>query len=261
MKLYQVDAFNNALFRGNPSAVVPLESWLSMELMQNIAEENNLSETVFFVPKGNAYEIKWFTPTCEIDLCGHATLAAAHILVTEMKCTKSEIIFHSKSGELKVRYDKGWYRLNFPSEAVLKVEVPKHLDKALDSNIVACYKGKWKLLVQLKDEDAVKNLKPDFGLLTKIDAPGIIVTAKGDNVDFVSRFFAPQLGINEDPVTGSAHTLLIPFWAKALNKPNLQAIQLSKRLGVLDCVFLNERVEMSGQAVTYLVGDITLKYN
>lgn len=258
MDIYQVDAFNNQLFKGNPAAVIPLEKWISEELMQSIAEENNLSETVFFVKNKNAFDIKWFTPTCEIDLCGHATLAAAHIIFTELNFDKKALEFTSKSGKLVVTKNDDWYTLNFPSEKIKEVETLSILESALKTKVLKCYQGTWKLLVELENETAITNLKPNFSLLSELESSGIIVTAKGDSVDFVSRFFAPKIGINEDPVTGSAHTLLIPFWSKKLNKTNLNAIQLSKRVGILKCEYLNERVEMSGQAVTYLKGKLKL---
>ena len=258
MDIYQVDAFNNQLFKGNPAAVIPLEKWISEELMQSIAEENNLSETVFFVKNNNTFDIKWFTPTCEIDLCGHATLAAAHIIFTELNFDKKTLEFNSKSGKLVVTKNDDWYTLNFPSEEIQEVKIPSILENALNTKILKCYKGTWKLLVELENETTIANLKPNFSLLSELKSSGIIVTAKGNSVDFVSRFFAPKIGINEDPVTGSAHTLLIPYWAKKLNKTKLNAIQLSKREGILKCEYLNDRVEMSGQAVTYLKGKLTL---
>lgn len=258
MDIYQVDAFNNQLFKGNPAAVIPLEKWISEELMQSIAEENNLSETVFFVKNNNTFDIKWFTPTCEIDLCGHATLAAAHIIFTELNFDKKTLEFNSKSGKLVVTKNDDWYTLNFPSEEIQEVEIPSILENALNTKVLKCYQGTWKLLVELENETTIANLKPNFSLLSELKSSGIIVTAKGDSVDFVSRFFAPKIGINEDPVTGSAHTLLIPYWAKKLNKTKLNAIQLSKREGILKCEYLNDRVEMSGQAVTYLKGKLTL---
>ena len=258
MKIYQVDAFNNQIFKGNPAAVIPLKKWISTELMQNIAEENNLSETVFFVEKGDFFEIKWFTPTCEVDLCGHATLAAAHIIFSELNYSKSELRFDSKSGILIVTKNNDWYTLNFPSEEITTVQCPEALKKALDTPIIKVLEGKWKLVVVLENEEAVKNLHPNFSLLCEIAWNGIIVTAKGNNTDFVSRFFAPKIGINEDPVTGSAHTLLIPYWAEHLDKTNLTALQLSKRIGVLNCKYLQDRVEMSGQAITYLKGELTI---
>lgn len=258
MTIYQVDAFNNKVFRGNPAAVIPLNECIPTNLMQSIAEENNLSETVFFVKNKNSFDIKWFTPSCEIDLCGHATLAAAHIIFTELNFNEPILTFNSKSGILTVKKNKDWYTLNFPSEEISAIETPTLLTEALNIPILKTYKGKWKLLVEVKNETILANLMPNFSLLSKLESNGIIVTSKGDTVDFVSRFFAPKIGINEDPVTGSAHTLLIPFWAKKLNKTNLNAIQLSKRIGILNCEYLNDRVEMSGQAITYLKGELTL---
>ncbi|MHB1146538.1 MAG: PhzF family phenazine biosynthesis protein [Lutibacter sp.] len=258
MNIYQVDAFNNAIFKGNPAAVCPLEKWISDDLMQAIAEENNLSETVFFVKNENSFDIKWFTPTCEIDLCGHATLAAAHIIFSELNYKEKQLEFNSKSGKLTVTKSENWYTLNFPSEEISVIETPDLLKQALNVPVLYTFKGKWKLLVELENESVIKNLNPNFHLLTQLESSGIIVTSKGDSVDFVSRFFAPKIGINEDPVTGSAHTLLIPYWAKKLNKKKLEAIQLSKRTGILKCEYLNNRVEMSGQAVTYLKGQLII---
>jgi PhzF family phenazine biosynthesis protein len=259
MNIFQVDAFNNELFKGNPAAVIPLDKWISDELMQQIAEENNLSETVFFVKKNSLFEIKWFTPTCEIDLCGHATLAAAHIIYSEFNYAEKEIVFSSKSGTLKVSKNNDWYTLNFPATSLEEIEAPKKLEQALGTKIDKLYKGKWKALALVENEDTLKNLTPNFSLLSETNFNGIIVTAKGNEVDFVSRFFAPKIGINEDPVTGSAHTLLIPFWSKIINKKVLNARQISKREGVLKCKYLGRRVEMSGQAKTYLKGKLTLK--
>jgi PhzF family phenazine biosynthesis protein len=258
MNIYQVDAFNDAVFKGNPAAVCPLEKWISEDLMQAIAEENNLSETVFFVKNENSFDIKWYTPTCEIDLCGHATLAAAHIIFSELNYKEKQITFNSKSGKLTVTKEADWYTLNFPSEEISAIETPELLKQALNVTVIKSFKGNGKLLVELENETVIKNLKPTFGLLAEIETNMIIATSKGNHVDFVSRVFAPNLGINEDPVTGSAHTLLIPYWAKKLNKKKLEAIQLSKRTGILKCEYLNDRVEMSGQAVTYLKGQLIL---
>lgn len=258
MIIYQVDAFTNTIFKGNPAAICPLENWISEEKMQSIAEENNLSETAFFVRESNSYKIKWFTPTSEIDLCGHATLAAAHIIFSEFQFSENLIEFNSNSGKLTVEKKGDWYTLNFPSEDINEIETPKLLMQALNVPILKTYKGKWKLLVELENETNIANLTPNFSLLTQLESNGIIVTSKGKNVDFVSRFFAPKIGINEDPVTGSAHTLLIPFWAKKLNKNSLEAIQLSKRTGYLKCDYLRNRVEMSGQAITYLKGTLNI---
>lgn len=258
MNIYQVDAFTNELFKGNPAAVCPLKNWISEDVMQTIAEENNLSETVFFVQNKHQFEIRWFTPTCEIDLCGHATLAAAHIIFTELNYTKNSIEFSSKSGILTVEKNNDWYILNFPSEEIKEIETPIILQQALNVPILKTFKGKWKIIALLQNEEMVQNLQPNFSKLIELEFSGVIVTSKGDSLDFVSRFFAPKIGINEDPVTGSAHTLLIPYWANILNKNILTAKQLSKRTGFLKCKNLENRVEMSGQAVTYLKGKITI---
>ncbi|WP_457617367.1 PhzF family phenazine biosynthesis protein [Lutibacter sp.] len=258
MDIFQVDAFTNKLFKGNPAAVVPLTKWISEKMMLNIAAENNLSETAFFVQKdNNCFEIKWFTPTCEIDLCGHATLAAAHIIFTELNPTASKIEFKSaKSGSLFITKKGDWYTLNFPAESITEIETPAILEEALEVPVVKTYIGTWKCLAVLENEETIKQLTPNFHLLTQLEHLGIIVTSKGSKDDFVSRFFAPKIGINEDPVTGSAHTLLIPYWAKELTKNNLTAKQLSDRTGILKCLYLGDRVEMSGQAVTYLKGKL-----
>lgn len=258
MTIFQVDAFTNEIFKGNPAAVCPLATWISDDLMQFIAEENNLSETAFFVKNEAQFEIRWFTPTNEIDLCGHATLAAAHIIYSELDYEREIIEFNSKSGKLTVKKKNDWYTLNFPSEEIEEIVTPKLLKEALNVPILKTYQGKWKLLVELENETTIKNLTPDFSKLTQLEASGIIVTSLGDKVDFVSRFFAPKIGINEDPVTGSSHTVLIPFWAEKLSKNNFEAIQLSKRTGYLKCTYLNDRVEMSGQAITFLKGKLTI---
>lgn len=258
MNIYQVDAFTNHVFKGNPAAVCPLEKWISADLMQAISEENNLSETVFFVKNGNSFDIRWFTPACEVDLCGHATLAAAHIIFSELNYKEKQIKFNSKSGKLTVIKVADWYTLNFPSEEISAIETPELLKQALNVAVLKCFKGKGKLLVELENQTVIKNLSPNFNLLAQLESNDIIVTSKGDDVDFVSRVFAPNLGINEDPVTGSAHTLLIPYWTKKLHKTKLEAVQLSKRTGYLKCEYLNDRVEMSGQAVTFLKGQLII---
>lgn len=258
MTIYQVDAFTNTLFKGNPAAVVPLDHWLPDSLMQEIAAENNLSETVFFVPDGLAFSIRWFTPTAEVDLCGHATLAAAHIIFSELQYDRKEIQFDSKSGLLTVKKDADWYTMNFPSEKIKEIETPQLVTQAFNVPVVQSFLGNWKYLFVLENEDAVLNLKPNFNLLLQLEHAGVTVTAKGSSVDFVSRFFVPKLGINEDPVTGSAHTLLIPYWAKQLGKNSLEAMQLSQRSGYLKCKYLVDRVEISGQAITYLKGTLAL---
>ena len=244
MKIYQVDAFNNQIFKGNPAAVIPLNRWIDDFLMQQIAEENNLSETVFFVETKNYFEIRWFTPTCEVDLCGHATLAASHIIFSELNYTKDLITFQSKSGELTVFKNNEWYTLNFPSEEIQEISIPKNLEEGLNAKVLKCFKGKSELIAIFDNEEEISNLKPNYNTLLSLDFDGIIVTSKGNNVDFVSRFFAPKIGINEDPVTGSAHTFLIPYWSKKFDKVKLEAKQISKREGILKFTYLNDRVEI-----------------
>lgn len=207
--IYTVDAFAEKLFSGNPAAVCPLETWLPDATMQSLAVENNLSETVFFVPENGDYQIRWFTPSTEVKLCGHATLASAHILFTELGYAKDEIIFHSKSGPLKVsRLEEGKIKLNFPSnppEAV--TDIPSGLFEGLGIESAPVYKTSFDYMVVLENQAAIEKLTPDFNTLASVEARGVIATAIGNDVDFVSRCFYPQSGVNEDPVTGSAHTI------------------------------------------------------
>ncbi|MES2892556.1 MAG: PhzF family phenazine biosynthesis protein [Bacteroidota bacterium] len=259
LSIYQVDAFTNKLFGGNPAAVVPLDAWLGTDLMQNIAAENNLAETVFFVPKDDGYHIRWFTPELEIDLCGHATLASAFILYEYLGYTKSRLVFYSKSGELVVTRVDGKYQLNFPARMPEKVsDYPAELLTGLGVNDpIAVYKSR-DYVVEVATEKEVLNVRPDISLLDKIDVIGIIVTAPGSDCDFVSRFFAPNCGIPEDPVTGSAHSTLVPFWGEKLNKTKLHAKQVSQRGGELWCEHQGDRVTMSGHCVFYMKGEITV---
>jgi PhzF family phenazine biosynthesis protein len=258
-KIYQVDAFTNSLFRGNPAAVCPLEKWLSDDLLQHIALENNLSETAFYVKDGAKYHIRWFTPEVEVDLCGHATLATAYVLFNEEDHIGDTIQLYSKrSGELTVTKHGDWLSLNFPADELKQLALTEDLYTGFNIKPNAVFKGKTDYLFLFENEEAIKNLKPDFTEIGKLDCRGIIVTAKGNTVDFVSRFFTPQCGINEDPVTGSAHTTLTPYWAKELNKLELTAKQISAREGYLKCKLVNTRVEIRGQARLYMVGKITL---
>ncbi len=255
--IYQVDAFTNKLFGGNPAAVIPLEKWLDDGLMQQIAAENNLAETVFFVPKEEGYHIRWFTPELEIDLCGHATLASAFILYEYLGYSKKELVFYSKSGELIIQREGDQFQLNFPSRMpVLVTEYPDQLLNGLGiTDPLGVYKSR-DYVVEVATEKEVWNLTIDISLLNQIDVIGIIVTAPGKDCDFVSRFFAPNCGIPEDPVTGSAHSTLIPFWAEKLGKDELHAKQLSRRGGELWCKNLGDRVTMSGNCVFYMKGEI-----
>lgn len=255
--IYQVDAFTNKIFGGNPAAVCPLDEWLSDHLMQNIAMENNLAETAFFVPRGDIFELRWFTPTVEVDLCGHATLASAHIIFSN-GYANSEIIFISpRSGELRVRKEENQYTLNFPSDIINQVEIPNEIRDGLGVAPLEVYRGKTDFMVIVKDQETVESIQPDFKILTQLNkARGTIVTAPGNEVDFVSRCFFPQAGVDEDPTTGSAHTSMTPYWSKKLGKTEMKAMQLSKRKGHLTCKYLGDRVEISGQAITYLKGEI-----
>jgi PhzF family phenazine biosynthesis protein len=263
LTLYQIDAFTDRLFGGNPAAVIPLEEWLSEELMQQIALENNLSETVFFVPApaSNAeadFEIRWFTPAVEINLCGHATLASAFVLFNYLDFKKPEIRFSSKSGILKVTRVNAMIQLDFPSWRPTKSnEDVGELERALGGTTIKdVYKNR-DLLLELENEAAVKNCIPDFSLI-KRSGYKIIITAAGDTVDFVSRFFAPGAGVDEDPVTGSAHSQLIPFWSDKLNKTSLTALQLSPRGGQLQCAQKGDRVLIAGNCVFYMKGVIEM---
>ena len=261
LSIYQIDAFTDTLFGGNPAAVIPLDEWLDTAFMQTIALENNLSETVFFVRSENAghdFDIRWFTPEVEINLCGHATLAAAYVLFKFLNFDKPEIRFNSESGILKVTREADLICLDFPSWKPERLDIyPDELSTILGGvEIVGVYKHR-DLLVELMNEDAVKKCEPDFSLMKKhIDK--MIITAPGKHVDFVSRFFAPGAGIDEDPVTGSAHSQLIPFWAEKLGKNDMHALQLSKRGGELWCAQQGDRVIIKGKGVYYMKGEISL---
>lgn len=254
--IYQVDAFTENLFGGNPAAICPLNEWLPAPLMQKIAAENNLAETAFFIPQGNDFELRWFTPELEIDLCGHATLATAHVLFTILGYEREVIHFHTlKAGTLSVHRNGDKYMMDFPSRPPEAAETPAGLLEAIGAKPVEILRSRDYFLVYEKESD-VAALDPDFLALGKIDSIGVIATAPGDNCDFVSRFFAPSAGINEDPVTGSAHCNLIPYWANRLGKENMHAFQISERRGELWCQLKGDRVLMSGRAVTYLKGEI-----
>jgi PhzF family phenazine biosynthesis protein len=258
LPIYQVDAFTSELFSGNPAAVVPLEEWLTDEQMQKIAAENNLSETAFFVKEGGSYHLRWFTPTVEVDLCGHATLATAHVLFEELGYQEEDIIFKTKSGILSVSKGQNRLMMNFPADEMPKVDAPDVLFKALGIKRTSkTYKtDDW--MVVLDAEEQVAALNPDIRMLSDVEARGVIVTAPGNEVDFVSRFFAPQSGVDEDPVTGSAHTKSTPYWSKVLEKSELKARQISERGGDLTCRMKGDRVEILGDAVTYLKGEISV---
>ena len=256
LKIYQVDAFADKVFTGNPAAIVPLETWLSEDQMQKIATENNLAETAFFVKNEKGFYIRWFTPTDEVPLCGHATLASAYVLFEILNFKEEKILFECKIGILEVTKKEDWLTLNFPVNKVESINLNYDFKKALGVNPIETYKGSNYLMLVFSSVEEVKNMKPNFNELLEWNARAIIVTAKGKEFDFVSRMFAPAIGINEDPVTGSAHTRLIPFWSERLGKTEMLAKQVSSRGGILKCKMLGDRVEMSGQAVLYLTGEI-----
>jgi PhzF family phenazine biosynthesis protein len=259
LTIYQVDAFAEKVFRGNPAAVVPLDQWLDDELMQQIAMENNLSETAFFVKTDQGFHLRWFTPEYEIDLCGHATLASAYVIKNFIGPHLAEISFSTqKAGILKATAKDGQYTLDFPARMPTQCGTPSQLLPSLGvSNVVEVLKSR-DYFVVLPDEEAVKNCEPDFNLMKELDTIGVIVTAKGRSVDVVSRCFYPGAGIQEDPVTGSAHCNIIPFWADKLNKTKLVCDQLSARGGRLDCEINGDRVLMTGKCVLYLEGEINI---
>jgi len=256
LTIYQVDAFTKEVFRGNPAAVCPLESWIDADLMQKIALENNLAETAFFVRKDDFYEIRWFTPTFEIDLCGHATVASAFVIFEILKAETDFIRFHShKSGELSVEKKGECLTLDFPLRPVSPVEIPEGLAEALGKTPKEVLKARDYFLVY-ENEQEILEINPNFSKLLEVGGHGFIITAKGDSSDFVSRFFAPEVGVFEDPVTGSAHCNLIPFWAERLGKNELFAKQISARGGELFCELRGDRVKIGGNAVLYLKGEI-----
>jgi predicted PhzF superfamily epimerase YddE/YHI9 len=254
---YIVDAFTGEVFRGNPAAVCPLPSWLPDATLQNIAAENNLSETAFIVPRRNEFELRWFTPTVEMDLCGHATLAAAFVLFTEQQFSGNEIRFHSRSGILTVVRGGEILMLDFPSRPPQPCGIPDTLVRGLGCQPKQVFKSR-DYLAMFDTVEEVRSLKPDFAALKTLDCLGIIVTARGDDCDFVSRFFAPAAGVDEDPVTGSAHCTLIPYWVQRLGKNKLFARQISRRGGELFCELAGDRVHIGGKAVLYLRGEIVL---
>ena len=256
--IYQVDAFTSQLFAGNPAAVCPLEQWLSGRQMQQIAAENNLSETAFFVPKGEGYDLRWFSPTTEVDLCGHATLATAHVLFHHLDARKETLHFYTRSGTLTVSRQGQQYMMDFPVDILEPALAPRILTEALQVEPKEVQLGREDYLVIVGTEAEVRALQPDFRKLKSVNSRGVIVSAPGEEVDFVSRCFFPNYGVDEDPVTGSAHTTLIPYWAECLNKQELSARQLSRRGGALSCTMLGERVAIAGAAVTYMVGEIGL---
>jgi len=259
LKIYQIDAFTDVIFKGYPAAVCPLEIWLDDKTMQNIAFENNLAETAFYIKKEDIYELRWFTPTTEVDLCGHATLASAYVIFKFEKLKADLITFSSpKSGILTVKRENDFLILNFPKDNFIKTNITDKMNRCFNTKPIEAYKGNSDYLFIYEKEEEISSILPNLAEISDLDARGVIVSAIGINVDFVSRFLAPQSGINEDPVTGSAHTTLIPYWSEKLGKNEMTAKQISNRGGFLKCKSLNDRVEIAGQAALFLEGEIVI---
>ncbi len=258
LPIYQVDAFASKLFTGNPAAVCPLAAWLPDQVLQAIAEENNLSETAFFVRKDDHYHLRWFTPTKEVDLCGHATLAASHVIFNHLDYASDLINFQCRSGHLQVKKKGELLSMNFPADELTTVGSNPTLIEALGVEAKEIYEGVSDIMVVIDNEETLLKLTPDFRQLKNLAYRGIIVTAPGAEVDFVSRCFYPAVGIDEDPVTGSAHTTMTPYWAKRLSKHSLKAKQLSKRGGHIACTLMDDRVELTGGAITFLKGEMLM---
>ncbi len=257
LDLYQVDAFAEKIFQGNPAAVCPLEKWLPDKLMQQIAEENNLAETAFFVPDGEQFHLRWLTPTREVDLCGHATLAAAHVLYKHLSYPHETIGFNTRSGLLEVSKKGDGYSMIFPATLPKPTPYPDILPEILGIEPKAVLSA-FDYVAVLENEAQVRQLTPNLGLLAELDLRGLLVTAPGTEQDFVSRCFFPKLRIMEDPVTGSAHCELAPYWSEQLGKKSLTAQQLSARTGKIECVIHGDKVEMIGNALDYLKGTISI---
>lgn len=255
LRLWQVDAFTSHRLAGNPAAVVPLERWLDDDLMLAIAAENNLSETAFFVHEPDGWRIRWFTPAAEVPLCGHATLASGHVMFTHLEPGRASVDFASASGRLSVTREGPRLTLDFPAHDAERIEAPAPLAAAIGTSAEETWLGP-RLMAVLPGAADVAAVRPDFVAIAQFPGRGLIVTAPGDRSDFVSRYFAPKFGVNEDPVTGSAHCQLTPYWARRLGKTSLHALQLSRRGGELWCSLRDGRVALSGEVVEYLSGTI-----
>lgn len=258
LDFYQIDTFTDELFKGNPAGVCPLKEWIEKDIMQAIAFENNLSETAFYVKSGNTFEIRWFTPTTEVNLCGHATLASAYVEFNIKKNQNQKIIFNSKSGELSVTKENDLLSLDFPLDEYSKIDLSLELTEPFKIKPLEAYRAGADIMLVFENETIIEQMNPSLEKIKHIKTRGITVTSKGEFSDFVSRFFGPQSGINEDPVTGSTHTYLTPFWGKKLKKSSMKAIQLSNRGGLLNCKLKGKRVKISGKGVLYLDGKITI---
>lgn len=256
--IYQIDAFADAPFTGNPAAVCPLGSWPGDDLLQSIALENNLSETAFLVGGEGRYQLRWFTPACEVDLCGHATLASAHVVFNRLDPSLREVRFSSRSGDLAVRRDGDNLSMRFPLLPCTPCPVPDGLEGALGVEVEEAFDAE-DMMVTVRDAETLRRIEPDFDFIAnRLSRRGLIVTAAGDDCDFVSRYFGPAVGIPEDPVTGSAHCISAPYWARRLGKEHLLARQLSKRGGTLTCGIDGDRVILGGRAILFLEGTIVL---
>lgn len=256
--MYQVDAFAERVFEGNPAAVCPLQQWPGDSLLQAIAEENNLSETAFFAPAGEAFKLRWFTPLAEVDLCGHATLASAHVLYRQLGYAKQQIRFLTRSGQLTVERTESGLSMNFPAEPSLPCESPAALSEGLGLPPCEVLAGPDYVAIY-ESEAQVRALSPDFAQLQQLERRGVVVTAPGETDDFISRCFFPKLGVNEDPVTGSAHCQLAPYWAARFGRSHLVARQLSRRGGSVGCTVNGQRVILTGRAVDFMQAEITIE--
>jgi PhzF family phenazine biosynthesis protein len=254
--IYQLDAFTTRRFGGNPAAVMLLKAFPPDEILRALAEENNLSETAFLVPEGADYRLRWFTPSVEVPLCGHATLASAAVVMERLEPGRTEVVFHSKSGLLTVRRSGAAYIMNFPARPAEPISTPRELAEALGTTPVEVVLNSFNYMALLPNVRAVRELAPNMAAIVRLDRPGVIVTAKGqDNYDFISRYFAPAKGIPEDPVTGAAHCMLAPYWAKRLGKTEFRAYQASRRGGEMICRLSGDRVELEGNCVFYMEGE------
>ena len=257
--IFQIDAFTTRRFHGNPAAVMPLDKFPEDAVMQAIAAENNLAETAFLVPDGPDYRIRWFTPSTEVPLCGHATLASAATVMERLEPDRNEVVFHSASGPLAVKRAGNGYVMDFPARPSKKIATPRELAEALGIAPVEVYAESFNFMAVFKDVSEVRELKPDLAAIARIDRGGVIVTAPGDGeYDFISRYFAPAKGVPEDPVTGSAHCMLTPYWAERLGKTEMRAYQASERGGEMICRLVGDRVEMEGACVFFMQGEVMI---
>ena len=257
--IFQVDAFTTRRFAGNPAAVMPMQSFLADAVLQEVAAENNLAETAFLVREGDDYCLRWFTPMTEVPLCGHATLASAAVVMERLEPGRNRVVFHSASGPLTVNRTGTGYVMNFPVRRSALVTLPPGLAEALGATPVEVFANEFNYMAVFENVQALRELAPDMAVLARIGRPGVIVTAPGEGpYDFVSRYFAPAKGIPEDPVTGAAHCMLVPYWAKRLGKTTFRAFQSSRRGGELICRLAGDRVELEGSCVFYLEGEVEL---